>query len=303
MNEGRNILPLYKRLSQIADNLAPKYHFEFVFTDNHSEDDTWKIISDLGTSDPRIKAVRFTKNIGFQESILANIGFSSGSAVIQIDADLQDPPEMIVDFVKEWEKGYKVVYGIRSNRQENFILNNFRKLGYRLISRVSTHPIPVDVGDFRLIDRDIKELLIQSKIPQPFIRGIIANFELPSIGITYHREKRRADKSKFPVIELLRLGINAVYNHSELPLKVSTFIGLFFISLSGFVSILKLLLEIFDKSYVISISNISLLTIFGIGMNALLLGVLGKYLGKIYSILKNEPKFIIEDSLNVGNVL
>jgi dolichol-phosphate mannosyltransferase len=303
LNEGRNILPLYKRLSQIADSLASKYHFEFVFTDNHSEDDTWKIISNLGTSDSRIKAVRFTKNIGFQESILANIGFSSGSAVIQIDADLQDPPEMIVDFVKEWEKGFKVVYGIRSDRQENFILNNFRKLGYRLISRVSAHPIPVDVGDFRLIDKDVKELLIRSKIPQPFIRGIIANFELPSIGITYQREKRRADKSKFPVVELLRLGINAVYNHSELPLKVSTLIGTFFISFSGFISILKLLLEIFDKFYLISISNISLLTIFGIGINALLLGVIGKYLGKIYSILKNEPKFIIEDSLNVDNVL
>jgi dolichol-phosphate mannosyltransferase len=303
LNEGGNILPLYSRLNHIADELKSRYKFEFVFTDNHSEDDTWDKIIGLAADDPRIKAARFTKNIGFQESILANLGLSSGDAIIQIDADLQDPPEMIPNFLKEWEKGYKVVYGIRASRQENFILNYFRKLGYRIISRVSTHPIPVDVGDFRLIDKKIKNSLIQSKTPQPFIRGIIASFELPSIGISYAREKRTANQSKFPIIAIIRLGINAVTNHSALPLKLPTFTGIVIIGISVVTIMLKILLEVFDYSSRVSISSISLLITFGIGLNAIFLGVIGTYLSKIYSILKNEPKFIVEESINIGQGL
>ena len=299
LNEIGNIALLYNRLKIVTDELKDKYDFEFIFTDNHSEDGTWGILIKYSNLDTRVKAIRFTKNIGFQESIFANLNLATGHAMIQIDADLQDPPELIKNFLQEWENGSKIVYGIRASRKENILISSLRKLGYRIISIVSTHQIPVNVGDFRLIDKDVKNLLIKSKVPYPYIRGMIASFEIPSIGISYSREKRVADKSKFPLRQVFRLGMNGVVNHSSWPLRLPMLFGGIVLGITTSLTCYKILVKLSDKTTPVIIENIFLFTAFGIGLNAVFLGVIGVYLNRMYLLLKNEPKYIVEESLNL----
>jgi dolichol-phosphate mannosyltransferase len=300
LNESENVEPLYERLRVVATSLEVKYSFEFIFTDNHSSDNTWEKIRILGVRDDRIKGLRFTSNVGFQESILANLAQASGLVMIQIDADLQDPPEMINEFLSEWENGFKVVYGIRTSRGESSLSNSIRKLGYRVISKISNHPIPIDVGDFRLIDKEVRDKLLQSKVPRPYIRGMIASFGLQEKGIEYSRKERQANDSKFPIKSVFQLGLDGIFNHSSWPLRFSTFSGIFILVGSLGLSVYYLSLKIFSDALPQGLASIHILVLFGIGMNALFLGVIGDYLNRIYVILRNEPRYIVEELINMA---
>lgn len=298
LNEGENILPLYSRITSVASSLEAEYLFEFIFTDNHSNDDTWEKIRNLGLNDQRVRGIRFTCNVGFQESILANLAQSSGLAMIQIDADLQDPPEMIKDFLIEWEKGFKVVNGVRSSRGEGKFSSSIRNYGYRIISKISDHPIPIDVGDFRLIDRTVRDTLLQSKVPRPYIRGMIASLGLEEKGIEYSRKERLANNSKFPIRNVFKLGLDGIFNHSSWPLRFSTFAGVFILCGSVVLSAYYLTLRMFTDRLPQGLASIHILVLFGIGMNALFLGIIGDYLNRIYVILRNEPRYMVEDIIN-----
>jgi dolichol-phosphate mannosyltransferase len=283
----------------VGESLDKKYHFEFLFSDNHSSDDTWEKIHKLAVSDKRVKGIRFTRNIGFQESIMTNLTLASGNAMIQLDADLQDPPEMIADFLREWSNGHKVVYGIRISRGENRLVSSIRKLGYRIISRISEHPIPVDVGDFRLIDREVRDKLVQSKTPNPYIRGMIASFGIAEQGLEYSRAEREANKSKFPLKSIFKLGLDGILNHSSWPLRFSTYTGIYILIGSLFMSTYYLFLKVFNHDLPQGLASIHILVSFGIGMNALFLGIIGDYLNRIYTILRNEPRYIPEEYVNI----
>jgi dolichol-phosphate mannosyltransferase len=299
LNEQDNVLPLYDELNDALTVLEANYEFEFIFSDNNSEDETWSRITQLSLVDSRVKAIRFTRNIGFQESIRANYTFASGVAVIQIDADLQDPPKLIVDLVNEWEKGFKVVYGARVQRKEGLLLSSFRKAGYRVISQLSDFPIPNNAGDFRLMDREVVERLISSKTPNPYIRGIVAGYGYPAKAIPYSRRERVANDSKFPVRRIITLGMDGILNHSSRPLTFSAYSGLFILFASILLSIYYLMLKIFDRDLPQGLASIHILVTFGIGMNAIFLGVIGSYLNRIYTILRNEDRFIVRDRLNL----
>ncbi|RYF39746.1 MAG: glycosyltransferase, partial [Comamonadaceae bacterium] len=168
LNESGNISALYARLVALAERMADRCTLEFVFTDNHSDDDTWSLLSALAATDPRVRALRFSRNFGFQNSILANYLHTRGDAVMQIDADLQDPPELLEQFFALWQQGYHVVYGIRRKRPEGWLINLIRKCGYWVIDKVSEHPIPRDVGDFRLIDRSVVRSIAKSRTASPY---------------------------------------------------------------------------------------------------------------------------------------
>lgn len=299
-NEGENVIPLHDELKRVAERLCERYEFEFIFSDNKSDDDTWSKIETLSRLDSRIRALRFTRNVGFQDSIMANLSHTSGVAVVQIDADLQDPPELIIEFLNQWEKGIKVVYGVRQKRKENFIKNLIRKIGYRFISSISEHPIPQDAGDFRLLDRVVVNTLVESKTPKPYIRGAIASYGYASLGIPYSRLERKANKSKFPMHKVFKLGLDGVLNHSSWPLRFSTLSGAFILLCSLFLSLYYVILKVSDNSLPQGLASIHILVTFGIGMNALFLGIIGNYLNRIYLILRNEPKFIVSDKINFG---
>jgi dolichol-phosphate mannosyltransferase len=174
LNEADNIKPLMERLRALA-NAHCRYDFEFLFTDNASADATFERLAEEARDDSRVRVLRFTRNFGFQASILTNYLNARGDAAIQIDADLQDPPELVGEFLTAWEQGYKVVYGIRKSRPENAILRIARKVFYRGLKRLSSVDLPVDAGDFRLIDRVVIEDLRLVRDDAPYIRGIIAH--------------------------------------------------------------------------------------------------------------------------------
>lgn len=299
LNEEGNIDALYGRLCSLAERMNDRCELEFVFSDNHSNDQTWALLSDLAERDHRVRAIRFSKNFGFQRSILANYMHTRGDAVMQIDADLQDPPEMLEAFFDQWQKGYQVVYGIRKKRPENTFLHAFRKLGYWVIDKISEHPIPRDVGDFRLIDRKVVQSLARIKTASPYLRGMIAGLGFNQIGIPYDRDARTVGESKFNVSRLVRLGLTAVFNHSTVPLRAASFLGASILAASILGALYYVVLKVLHPEFPQGLASIHILVLFGIGLNSFLLGIIGEYLLRIYLVLRAEPVAIVEQSLNI----
>ena len=299
LNEAGNIDALYARLVALADRMADRCDLEFVFTDNHSDDETWPMLGKLAAADPRVRAMRFSRNFGFQSSILANYLHARGDAVMQIDADLQDPPEMLEQFFALWQQGFHVVYGIRRKRPEGRLLNLIRKCGYWVIDKVSEHPIPRDVGDFRLVDRAVIEAIARFRTANPYLRGMIAGLGFNQTGIVYDRDARTVGESKFNVTRLIRLGLTAVFNHSTVPLRMASFLGIVILvgSLVGalYYVVLRLLQPDLPPGFV----SIQLMVLFGIGLNAFLLGIIGEYILRIYRVLRSDPIAVVERSLNM----
>jgi dolichol-phosphate mannosyltransferase len=299
LNEEGNIRALYVRLCALAEQMKDRCELEFVFTDNHSDDCTWSMLSEIASSDPRVRAIRFSRNFGFQNSILANYLHTRGDAVMQIDADLQDPPELLQQFFDLWRQGYKVVYGIRRKRPEGVLLRLFRKCGYWFIDKISEHPIPQDVGDFRLIDRAVVHALTKTNSVTPYLRGMIAGMGFNQTGIVYDRDARTSGDSKFNLSRLLRLGLTAVFNHSTVPLRLATYIGGGILFLSAAAAVYYVGLRWADPTLPRGFTSIQLLLLFGIGLNAFLLGIIGEYILRIYRTLRADPIAIVEQSLNM----
>lgn len=299
LNESGNIATLYSRLDALATKMLDRCDLEFVFSDNHSDDNTWEMLTELAEKDTRVKAIRFSKNYGFQRSILANYMHTQGDAVMQIDADLQDPPEMLEAFFEQWQAGNQVVYGVRRKRPESWLLNNFRRLGYWAIDKLSEHPIPRDVGDFRLIDRKVVNVLLKTKTANPYLRGMIAAIGFNQTGIVYDRDARTAGESKFNLNRLVRLGLTAVLNHSTVPLRAASFIGLLILAASVLGALYYVILRILHPELPPGLASIHILVLFGIGLNSFLLGIIGEYLLRIYLVLRADPVAVVQQSLNI----
>lgn len=300
LNESGNIPALYSRLVALAERMADRCTLEFVFTDNHSDDDTWSLLSALAATDPRVRALRFSRNFGFQNSILANYLHTRGDAVMQIDADLQDPPELLEQFFALWQQGYHVVYGIRRKRPEGWLINLIRKCGYWVIDKVSEHPIPRDVGDFRLIDRAVVRSIAKSRTASPYLRGMIAGLGFNQTGIAYDRDARTVGESKFNVSRLMRLGLTAVFNHSTVPLRMASFLGLMILLISVVGALYYVALRMLRPDLPPGFVSIQLIVLFGIGLNAFLLGIIGEYILRIYRMLRADPIAIVEQTLNLN---
>jgi glycosyltransferase involved in cell wall biosynthesis len=297
-NEEANIFPLYEAVTPIINDCGDLYNFEFIFTDNHSTDKTFVKLRELRDIDRRVKVFRFSRNFGYQRSILSGCLQAQGDAIIQLDCDLQDPPELIPEFLKHWEDGCKVVYGIRRSRQENAILHLSRKIFYRLINYLSDDELPIDVGDFRLIDRKLIDLMQQVDDAQPYLRGMVAAMGFKQQGILYDRRSRERGKSNFGFKDLVGLALDGVLNHSIIPLRLATFFGvgvtIFTVLAIIFYSGSKL---IFGFDWPAGFTTLTVLVLGGICVNALFLGIIGEYIGRIFQQVKKRPLVIFETKL------
>jgi polyisoprenyl-phosphate glycosyltransferase len=298
-NEESNIDPLYSALLPIMDQLSERYEFELLFTDNHSTDRTFEALEQLAQRDVRVRAIRFSRNFGFQRSIATSYANARGDAAIQIDCDLQDPPALILDFVRKWEEGYKVVYGVRNLRKEGWGMNVVRKTFYRIIDWLSEDELPLDAGDFRLVDRCILDELQKFEDNQPYLRGAIAALGFDQIGIPYNRAERLRGESKFSFGELIGLALDGILNHSVVPLRIATYLGLTisiitFLGLVGY-AIGRLFLA---KDWPPGFATTIILILGSLSLNALFLGIIGEYLGRIYRQVKRRPLTIVERELN-----
>lgn len=224
-NEEANVDRAYAALTAIFRDL-PQYDLEFVFTDNHSEDRTFEHLAALAKADSRVKVIRFTRNYGFQRSLLTAYRNATGDAAIQVDCDLQDPPELIPQFIALWEKGHDVVVGLRRRREEPALLTLGRRGFYTLLDRISEDPLTRDAGDFRLVDRSVIDQLKELNDYNPYVRGVVSSFAARETGIPYDRAPRLHGRSKFPVRKLVGFALDGIIGHSVLPLRLASYAGL-----------------------------------------------------------------------------
>ena len=295
-NEEGNIDRLFDRLQAVArDNGG--FDFEFLVTDNASTDGTFAKLAERAAADPRIRVLRLSRNFGFQRSILTNLLNARGAAAIQVDADLQDPPELIKVFLAKWREGYKVVYGIRRKRRENALLTLARKLHYRLVRALSDVEVPLDAGDFRLVDRAVIEHLRSYEDRSPYLRGIIASIGYAQIGIPYDRAARQAGRSKFNLVTLLALSIDGICSQSTKPLQFITVFGFFTSLLTVLLIAFYLADHLLGGTEAQGFTTLAILTLGSLGLNAAFIGLMGEYVGRIYTTVRGGPTAIVADRI------
>lgn len=303
-NEEDNVLSLYNTVTEVMSSLSDNYDYELIFTDNHSTDNTYDKMAQLATTDKRVRVYRFSRNFGYQRSIITGYLKASGDAAIQLDCDMQDPPHMIPEFVRQWDQGYQVVYGVRRVRKENMGITLLRKVFYRLINMLSEDHLPLDAGDFRLVDRCVLNELKNIDDSQPYLRGAIAAMGFRQIGIPYDRAKRVLGESKFSFGDLLGLAIDGILNHSIVPLRIATYTGLVVSTLTFLAMVIYFIGKfLLGQNWPAGFATTTVLLLLSISLNALFLGIIGEYLGRIYKQVKKRSLTIIEKQIIEGEVI
>jgi glycosyltransferase involved in cell wall biosynthesis len=298
-NEELNIKPFYERVAPIVKALSDRFRFEFVFTDNHSSDRTFAELSKIAAHDNRIRVFRFSRNFGFQRSILTGYMRCRGDAAIQLDVDLQDPPELIEPFLDRWQGGADVVYGIRIARPEGWTITQMRRAFYRLADMLSEEKLPVDAGDFRLISRRVIDLLCAYRDANPYLRGTIATLGFEQVGIEYQRAARQHGESKFPFSKLMALALDGILNHSTVPLRFATYFGLAASVLMMLLMVVYAFIRlILHANWPAGFTTLAALILLSISINATLLGIIGEYLGRMYRQIRESPLSIVESAID-----
>ena len=274
--------------------------YEIIFTDNASTDSTFEKLHHLAAQDTRVRVLSFVRNFGFQRSILAGYRCAQGDAAIQIDCDLQDPPAVFSEFIRLWRAGHDVVIGLRSQRVEPRYMIEMRRLYYKILGRISDMPHKVDAGDFRLVDRSILNQLRQINDYQPYVRGLISELARNQTGVHYQRNRREFGRSKFPFRQLVRLAAEGMYACSTTPLRVANYLGTMVAFLASALMLTYIVLRVFSsKTIPAGFTTTTILILFGISINALLLGIIGEYIGRIYNQLRARPLVVVAKSLNI----
>lgn len=296
-NEQEVFSETYARLTETFAALdASRYSYEIIFVNDGSRDNTMLQIQDAVARDSRVKGINFSRNFGHQIAITAGLDNCKGDAAVVIDADLQDPPQVILEMIQKWEEGYDVVFGKRRERAgESAFKLLTAKWFYRFINRLSDVDIPLDTGDFRLMDRKALDQFLSMREVYRFVRGMVAWIGFRQTFVEYDRESRFAGETKYPLKKMMRLASDAILSFSNTPLKVATLIG-FLTSIGAFIGILyalymRLVAEIFVEGW--TLLMISVLMIGGIIL--LVLGIIGEYVGRIYGEIKRRPLYIISD--------
>ncbi len=293
-NEEAVIGECYARLTNVMEGVGDAY--EIIFVNDGSRDKTETLAAALCQKDSRVRLVTFSRNFGHQAAISAGMDLSSGQAVILIDADLQDPPEVIPAMIKQWQAGYDVVYGKREKRKgEGLFKKTTAKLFYRFLSSQTDVEIPLDTGDFRLIDRKVCDVLSSLTEKNRYVRGLVSFAGFRQIGVSYVREQRFAGETKYPLKKMLSFAADATTSFSKKPLKLSGYVG-FFLSLASFVYLfITIYLKLFTDKTVSGWASILSVSLFFNGVVLIMLGIMGAYIGRIYDEVKNRPLYIIKE--------
>ncbi|MCD2345752.1 glycosyltransferase family 2 protein [Clostridium guangxiense] len=290
----------YKRLKSTMEHNSIKY--ELIFVDDGSRDNTLSILKNIAAFNNRVKVISFSRNFGHQIAVTAGINKAKGDAVVIIDADLQDPPELIPRMIELWEKGYEVVYGKRIKRKGESIFKLLTaKLFYRFLNNMTSIDIPLDVGDFRLIDRKVANIFSTMNENNRFIRGMISWIGFRQIPIEYERQERFAGKTKYPLKKMIKFAEDGVISFSSKPLKLIGFLGFLCIEISIFIFLYLIIMKfIFNNKIQAYLPIVMIITFFnGIQLGAVCL--LGEYISRIYDESKKRPLYIINEEINIGD--
>jgi dolichol-phosphate mannosyltransferase len=299
-NEEENAETYYNRIIAVIDKLSDKYDFEIIITDNCSKDKTFEVFSEIAKKDNRIKIYKFSRNFGYQRSIWTGYTKANGDVAIEFDCDLQDPPELLPQFLEKWENGAKIVYGIRKKRKEGVFITFLRKVFYRFINLISEHELPLDAGDFMLIDRCILNHLKDVKDTNLYLRGTIFSYGYKREGIEYDRQERVKGNSKFPLRKMVSLALDGIISQSTLPLKVASYTGFAVAVLTLVLSFYFILAKsVFGFDYPRGFTTTLVVILFSVSLNSIFLGIIGEYIARIYIDIKKRPMSIIEKEFNI----
>jgi len=301
-NEELVITETIFRLRSVINKIN-NFDFEVIFIDDGSSDNTCEILKETSINDNRFRSIVFARNFGHQIAVQAGLDLAMGDAVIIIDADLQDPPEIISEMILKWQEGFDVVYGTRKSREGE---SKFKLITasyfYKVLNKLSEVPIPLDTGDFRLISRSVVNVLSCMPEKNRFIRGMVSWVGFKQISLPYDRVKRFAGESKYPLRKMIKFASDGILSFSTKPLHISITLGVF----SSFLSIVgifySLYMRLFTNTWIQGWTALMIAILFFGGVQLLCIGILGEYIGRIYNESKNRPLYIIKDYFGYSGI-
>lgn len=289
----------YKRLKKVMDD--NEINYEFIFVNDGSKDKTFEILNKIAEEDKNTKIISFSRNFGHQIAVTAGVDKSKGDAVVVIDADLQDPPELIPKMIDLWNDGYKVVYAKRKKRKgESFFKLLTAGMFYRILDKMTDIDIPLDTGDFRLMDRDVVNVLKTMNERNRFVRGMVSWVGFKQTPIEYERDERFAGETKYPLKKMIKFASDGIISFSAKPLRIMGSLGMFCVSISLIIFLYALIRKLANDVNVVSgwASIMTAVTFLG-GVQLLSISVLGEYIGRIYDESKGRPLYVIEKEVNM----
>ena len=294
-NEEDNIEILYNQLSDVLSNLGHLY--EIIFIDDGSQDHTPKLLAALHNRDKAVKVIRFSRNFGHQAAITAGMTYATGDAVIIMDADLQDPPQLIPDLVAKWYDDYDVVYAIRRKRKENLLKRAAYFTFYRLFAKVADSPIVIDSGDFALLSARVVQAINNVPEHNRFVRGLRSWVGFSQIGIEYERDPRHRGQPKYSWFKLVKLATDGIFSFSTIPLRLASYLGFFTSIISLIYLVYAILVKLIADQPPTGWASLVAAVLFIGGVQLIMLGIVGEYIGKIYDEVRGRPHYIISQQM------
>lgn len=294
-NEQANILAMYQRLQKVTEQLQVKA--EYIFVNDGSRDQSAPVIKGLAGTDSNVKYIDFSRNFGHQVAVSAGLDACTGEAVVIIDADLQDPPELIVDLYKKMQEGYAVVYAKRRSRTgDGFIKKFTAKLFYRILARITNFEIPVDTGDYRIINRQVTEILKHMPEQHKYLRGQIAWVGFNQTFVEYDRQERLSGQTGYTYRKMIRFALDGITSFSRFPLKVATIAGFVVSGITFLLMIYTLYSRLILKNYEPGWASLMMTILFIGGVQLIGIGIIGEYIGRVSDNVRGRPLYIVKES-------
>lgn len=293
-NEFENIPELYRRIKNVLDPTGNTW--ELVMVDDGSTDGSTDLIREYHDKDPRVVSVIFARNFGHQIAVTAGLDYAHGDAVVIIDSDLQDPPEVILDMINKWREGYEVVYAVRTEREgESWFKEFTASLFYRLIYRITDVDIPLDTGDFRLLDRKVVNVIGQMRERHRFLRGMSVWVGFKQTGVAYKRAARMAGETKYPIKKMVKFATDAITSFSYFPLQLAMYLGFISAGISILVIPIVIIMRLAGSQAFFGQASTLIAVLFLGGVQLISLGILGEYIGRLYDEAKGRPLYIVSE--------
>jgi polyisoprenyl-phosphate glycosyltransferase len=298
-NEEGTLRETHRRISQAVSQASGAY--EIIYVDDGSSDGTPELLRLIQSEDSHVRVVYLSRNFGHQFAVTAGLAHTRGDAVVIMDADLQDPPEVVVDMVRRWEEGYEVVYGVRTDRQgETRFKLLTASLFYRLINWLSDTEMPLDTGDFRLLDRKVVDAIVAMPERDRYLRGMVSWAGFRQTGVSYRRAARFAGETKYPLHKMLRFAIDGILSFSIKPLRLSTLMGFVSAGLALLVIVYALVMRLFTQTWVAGWTALIIAILFLGGAQLISLGIIGEYIGRLYGEAKRRPLYLVKETLGMA---